>query len=236
MIKHGEVHTWIFDLDNRDQTNRNWEKILSAEETNRSKRYLTEKDRQRFTARRGLLRQLLSRYTNIQAAEIVYATNPYGKLSLPANPVKFNLSICQGRVIYAFALEMEVGVDLEQVRKLDEHEHMVGHWFSPDEQASLDCLAPELQVEAFYHVWTQKEAFIKAHGKGLSLPLKDFSVSVDPNLPGGLLSIRGGAGDVSKWKIYTHTPTAGWRAAVCARAEAEVEVHWNMNELAGSVV
>jgi 4'-phosphopantetheinyl transferase len=233
MIKQGEVHTWIFDLDTQDQTNRNWEKILSAEETNRSKRYFSEKDSRRFTARRGLLRQLLSRYTNIQAGEIVYATNPYGKLSLPANPLKFNLSVCQGRVIYAFALEMEVGVDLEQVRKLDEYEHMMGHWFSPDEQASLGCLAPELQMEAFYQVWTQKEAFIKAHGKGLSLPLKDFSVCVDPNQPGGLLSSMAVVEDVSDWKIYTHVPVSGWRAAVCVRSETEVEVFWNMAETAG---
>jgi len=225
----------LFDLDDPVQEFLGWEWFLSEDEIERSKRYRFEQDRRCFVARRGILRQLLGRYTGLVPAEIAYHLNPYGKLSLSSHPLQFNLSTCQNRFVIAFILEKPVGVDLELVHSFTELDRMAERWFSPVEQAGLSYLVPEFQMDAFFHIWTQKEAFIKAHGEGLSLPLQDFSVSVDPNLPGGLLSIRTGAEDVSAWKIYTHMPVAGWRVAVCVRADAEVEIRWNMTELADFV-
>ena len=174
-------------------------------------------------------------YTGLEPAELAYHTNPYGKLYLPSHPLKFNLSRSRNRAVFAFPLEKEIGVDIEQVHPLEKLDHMVKRWFSPTEQTGLFALAPEMQMDAFFHVWTQKDAFLKAHGEGLSHPLQDFSVSVDPNKPGGVLSIRDGAGDVSGWKMYTHVPSAGWRVAVCVRSNLDSEVFWYKPKLADFV-
>jgi 4'-phosphopantetheinyl transferase len=231
ILKPGEIHIWLFDLDDPNQDSSVWEGLLSVEEASCSKRYRFNQDRLRFVVRRGILRQLLADYTSLEPSAITYHTNPYGKLSLPSHPLKFNLSSCQNRVIFTFMLENELGVDLEQVRPLTELNQMVKHWFSPAEQASLFALAPDLHKEAFFHIWTQKEAFLKAHGEGLSLPLQDFSVSVNPKRPGGVLSIRNGTEEVSDWKMYTYELATGWRAAVCAETELNMDVLWHKPEL-----
>jgi 4'-phosphopantetheinyl transferase len=232
LLKPGEVHVWLFDLDDLGQGLPVWEQLLSEDEIWRSKRYHFEQDRQRFVARRGLLRQLLGHYCGTAPEEITYRTNQFGKLSMSSQPVHFNLSASQNRVAFAFTLGKEVGVDIEQVRLLPELDRMAEHWFSPAERVSLFALSPEMQLDAFYHVWTQKEAFIKAHGEGLSLPLQDFSVSVDPDLPGRLLSIRDDAEEVSVWKMDTGAPVSGWRIAVCFQTESEQEIRWYMPDIA----
>ncbi len=235
LLKPGEVHVWLFNLDHSSQAHPAWERLLSAEEATRSKRFLFDKDRLRFVARRGILRQLLGQYTGLDPAGFNYYTNPYGKLSLTSHPLSFNLSNSQNRTTIVFTLEKDVGVDIEQVRPLPELSRLVEYWFSPEERTGLSALAPAVQVEAFYHIWTQKEAFIKAHGEGLSWPLKDFSVSVDPSKPGRLLSINSGSDETSLWKMATYNHEADWRVAVCVWAEADTEVLWVMPELADFV-
>jgi 4'-phosphopantetheinyl transferase len=234
-LKPGEIHVWLFDLDDPCQTHPTWVQLLSAEEASRSKCFKFDKDRLRFVARRGILRQLLGRYIDMSPASITYQTNPYGKLSFPSHALSFNLSSSQDRLAFAFALEKEVGVDIEHVRPLPDLSRLVEYWFSPEECVSLATLAPADQLDAFYHVWTQKEAFIKAHGEGLTFPLKDFSVSVDPYKPGRLLSIKGGLDDASLWKIASYVLEAGWRVAVCVRAEADPKFLWYKPDLTNFV-
>lgn len=223
-IKPGEVHFWLFDMDEIPQAHISWKRILSAEEVSRSNRYIFEKDRHRFIARRCLLRLLLGRYSGLNPAEISYNTNAYGKPSLPSQPLSFNLSTSQNRVAFVFTLEKDIGVDIEQVRPLPDLSQLVELCFSLEEQSGLSALASNMQLESFFHIWTQKEAFIKAVGEGLNRPLKDFSVSVNPNKPGRLLSFKDNGDETSQWKMFTASLEEGWRAAVCVRAEVEPEI------------
>lgn len=234
-IKPGDVHVWVINLTDPGKDRATWDQLLSAEETDHSKHYKFDKDRLHFIARRGILRLLLGHYTGMDLAEINFRTNPYGKLSLPSHPLSFNLSFSLDRVAYVFTFEKDVGVDIEQVRPLPDLLHLVKSWFSLEEQVGLFALDPAIQVEAFFHIWTQKEAFTKAHGEGMSLPLKDFSVSIDPNKPGRLLAIKGGSEETSHWKMATNHLEAGCRVAMCVRAEAEPEILWTMKEEADFV-
>lgn len=227
-----DVHVWLFDLDPLSRACPAWERFLSAEEVDRAKRYKFEADRQRFIARRGILRLLLGRYLAEGPVSIGYRANPYGKLSLPSHPLAFNLSFSQDRVAFAFTLGKDIGVDIEQVHPLPDLLHLAESWFSPEERADLSALDPALQVKAFFHIWTQKEAFIKALGEGLSMSLKDFSVAVDPRRPGRLLSFKGGTEGTSHWKLACCNLQADWQAAVCVRAEAEPDIRWIMPKLA----
>jgi 4'-phosphopantetheinyl transferase len=232
ILKPVDVHVWMFNLDPLFQARPAWERLLSAEEDERSKRYQFDRDRQRFIARRGILRLLLGRYTAEHPANIIFRTNPYGKLSLPSHPLAFNLSFSQDRIAMAFTLERDIGVDIEQVHPLPNLFQLAENWLSPEERADLSALDPSSHVKAFFHIWTQKEAFLKAHGEGLSMSLKDFSVSADPGRPGRLLSLKGDTEGASHWKMACHNPQADWQVAVCVRAEAEPDIRWIMPELA----
>ena len=157
---------WLLALDPASPDRQDWEKLLSSEEVARSKRFILEMDRLLFTARRGILRQLLGQYCGIDPASIRYQANPHGKLSLPSSRISFNLSKSQNKVACVFTLEEEAGVDIEQVRPHADISSLAKQFFSPEEQAGLRGLGPEAQVDAFYHTWTQKEAFIKTLGEG----------------------------------------------------------------------
>jgi len=183
--------------------------VLSPHEQTLADRYIHEIDRNLFISRRAHLRWLLAAYLQIQPAEVEYCANVYGKLYLSSNDLWFNLSMSRNRVVYAFTREGEIGVDIEQEREIPEGLDLAQRWFSEGENAQLAALPHEKFQAAFFHVWTQKEAYIKARGEGLSIPLTSFCVSVDPHSPGGLLPAD------REWKLLTMIPDPGWRLAVC---------------------
>jgi 4'-phosphopantetheinyl transferase len=228
-IQPGEIHVWVFNLEGIDQSKYYWGLTLSEDELDRSKRYVFEKDRLRFTLGRGILRQLLSLYTGIDPAEIKYLTNPYGKLFLPSYSLSFNISKSFDRIAFAFSMEAEIGVDIEQIRPIPDLTSLMEFCFSPEERAELSIQTPAAQLEAFYHVWTQKEAFLKAQGTGLTMSLQDISVSVDPDKPGRLIKFKGG--DASLYQMISHVPEPGCRLAVCVQMKNKQKVKWLMPKL-----
>lgn len=231
-ISPDQTHVWVFDLGSPEHDYQFWEHFLSSEEIDRAEYYQFAADRLRFAARRGILRRLLGWYTGLDPAEIIYQVNPFGKLSLIKQTLAFNLSHSQDRIVFAFTLEKTVGVDIEQVRPLPHFSRMAEYWFSLEERASLSALPPALQLESFYHIWTQKEAYLKARGEGLSLSLKDFSVSADPNEPGKLLALRDAMDNACLWKMLNYIPETGWRVAVCVHSQADISAKWYAPALA----
>ncbi len=225
----GEIHIWLFNLESFNQDHIFWKRNLDEEEIARSNRYIFEPDRLRFLAGRDILRKLISRYTGIDPAEINYLTNPYGKLFLPFQPLSFNNSNSQDRIVFAFTMEEEIGVDIEHVRLIPDLSGLIDFCFSQEEKIELSFLPPASHLEAFYHVWTQKEAFLKAQSKGLTLSLQDFSVSVDPDKPGKLLNVKDS--DASLYQMISSIPESGYRVAVCARMKNKPKVHWTMPNL-----
>lgn len=220
------VHVWIIHLDGLDRVDPPWGRLLTVEEKERARKFRFKADRLRFLARRGMLRLLLTKYAGMPLEKVVYHANLHGKLSLPNSRISFNLSSSQDWVTYAFALDSDVGVDVEQVRPMPDMLRVAKHWFSLDEQIVFFNLPPRLQTEAFFHIWTQKEAFIKARGDGLAYPLKDFSVSVDPNQPARLLSIKNAPEECLAWQMLNDMFEGGWRVAVCIKMQVEPQVEW----------
>jgi len=229
LLRINEVHVWVFDLTDQDLNHYSWEQLLSQEEMDRSKGYQFDRDGRLFMAQRGILRKLISRYTGLDLAKINYDTNPYKKIFLPDHLLSFNISHSQNKIAFAFAMGKDIGVDIEQVRSLPDHIQLMEHWFSKDEKAGFSLLPKNSHLEAFYHVWTQKEAFIKAEGKGLVRNLQDFSVSVDPGKPAKMLKIKDG--DASLWNIVSDVRDPGWRIAVCVRSKKKQKVLWYKPEL-----
>lgn len=168
---------------------------LSGAELERAKAFKFSKDRQLYVAAHVFLRQVLSQYADVPANAWQFVCNAYGKPAV-ANAgygwLQFNLSHTQGAVACAVARNRQVGVDVEGAKPLLD---LPGLCRSVLSQAEADevLAAGDLAGPLFYRYWTLKEAYIKAQGMGLSLPLQQFSfvkstppywqLVCDPGLP-----------------------------------------------------
>jgi phosphopantetheinyl transferase len=94
----------------------------------------------------------------------------------------------------------------------------------------LDAV-PTFALSSDLRTWTQKEALIKALGTGLSLPLKDLSVSIDPRQPGRVLSIENASQESRAWKMTISAFDGSGRVAVCVRSETDQAVSWFKQDL-----
>jgi 4'-phosphopantetheinyl transferase len=159
--------------------------VLSPDEIARANRFHFEKDRAHFICCRTALRQLLGKYLGIPASEIQFRYSTNGKPQLEANlnprALQFNVSHSADLAAIAIGSEHRLGVDLEKIRIDVDIVSLSTRFFSLRERAELHALPEHLRVSAFFACWTRKEAFLKATGEGLSFPLENFSVSVQPD-------------------------------------------------------
>jgi 4'-phosphopantetheinyl transferase len=128
--------------------------------------------------------------------------------------LRFNLSHSQGLALFALVLDRNVGVDVEALRTLPNAEQIAERFFSPAERAAFRALPPDQRQLAFFRCWTQKEAFIKALGEGLSLALDRFDVSVSPHEAARLLRVDGDAERASRWVMQSLDPGPGFLGAL----------------------
>ena len=123
------------------------------------------------------------------------------------------------------------GFDMEALRPVPDAEQIVDRFMSPSERAEFHSLPGDQKPRAFFHCWTQKEAFIKAVGDGLSLPLDRFDVRVAPDKPAGLLRIDGDSESARHWLMQSLYPAPGFLGALaCDRPHALVLWEWNGSE------
>jgi 4'-phosphopantetheinyl transferase len=222
-LSKSELHVWVASL-NRPQVQLNqlWQR-LSSDEQARANRFYFERDRHHYIVARGLLRQLLGNYLQLPAAEIVFAYGEHGKPELAAvqagSGVQFNVSHAQGVVLLAFAHERAVGVDIEQVRPLDDAEQVAQRFFSAKEVGIFTAVPDPQKPQAFFNCWTRKEAFIKVIGEGLSCPLDSFDVSLKPGEPAQLLQVKGSAAAAAQWRLENLEPAIGYVGAVIAEGQ-----------------
>jgi 4'-phosphopantetheinyl transferase len=127
--------------------------------------------------------------------------------------IRFNASHSHGLAAFAFALDRELGIDVELIRADFGGEEIAQRFFSPDEVAELLSLPPETRAEAFFLCWTRKEAYIKARSQGLQIPLASFSVSLTPGRPEQLR-----AADTSRWHLRSFQPIEDYAGALVAEA------------------
>ncbi|MBV1893979.1 MAG: 4'-phosphopantetheinyl transferase superfamily protein [Ilumatobacteraceae bacterium] len=175
-----QLHLWIVPISG--PLDPSWvaanEVILSEEERGRHRRYRRASDRDLFLAAHAVVRHVLSRYASIPPGEWVFETNQYGRpeianLGVPRG-LRFNLSHTDGMIALIVHDEVDTGVDVERVGRLDDLHSVSKTVFADSERSDFLALSEADQTERFYRLWTLKEAFIKAKGMGLSLPLKDF--------------------------------------------------------------
>jgi len=185
--------------------------LLNEEELKRADRYYFPKHRRRFTVARATLRLILGKYVNTDPRELIFATNAYGKPSLVNAPaLQFNLSHSNDTALLAIGQTHPLGVDLEFFAARP-YEGIGSHMFSPNENHALKNTPPSLKPLTFFHIWAQKEAFIKACGLGLSYPTQTFDVSPFPSTEDALWDPQ----HHIPWKITTFMPKPTCCAALC---------------------
>lgn len=226
LLPQNEIHVWKATKHTSMPALHQWEQWLSLDERARAQKFFFEKDRRQFTIARGGLRKLLGLYLDIAPGAVRFQYNAYGKpaLDLPEHPLgtrlQFNVSHSHELILYAFVLDRAVGVDVEYMRSDIEHEALAASNFSPYEQQALQRLPAHLRLEGFYNCWTRKEAYIKARGQGLSLPLTLFDVNLAPGQPAALIDSREGPQERGRWSMRSLAPENNYAGALAVEGHA----------------
>lgn len=154
--------------------------LLDTTEIERAQRFRFPNHRDHYIIGRGILRQILSLYTNVPPAEIKISYGAHGKPYLAENPLnlQFNLSHSNEMAMYGLTVNKEIGVDIQKMEPIF-RENIAKRFFSLDEYANLLKQADDKKITGFYRLWAAKEAFIKALGSGLfKLP---HAFAMDPD-------------------------------------------------------
>jgi len=198
---------WM-DLDLDEPACARFAAMLSSEERRRAERLQFTVDRRRYAVRRGRLRELLGRHLDCDPRDVPITCNAFGKPRVEGTDVRFNLSHSRGIAMFAFTRGAEIGCDIEWQDPRVDIMKVAETFFARREVASLRSLPERQQKAGFFNCWTRKEAFVKARGGGLSLPLDAFEVSLRPDAAAAFLS--GGAG----WSMQAFRPREGFHAAI----------------------
>jgi 4'-phosphopantetheinyl transferase len=215
------IRVWRVHLDRPPSRSERLEQLLSSDEMDRARRFHFDRDRRRFTIARGALRTILGGYLQMNPMSIVFDYEPQGKpfLAPAASSIRFNVAHSGELALIAVSREREVGVDVELMRSLTGAEQIPELFFSPREAAIFRSLPHDLAEPAFFACWTRKEAYIKARGGGLSIPLDCFDVSLEPGKPAALLEVRDDPIEVSRWGMVELQPASGYAGALVVQGK-----------------
>lgn len=164
--------------------------LLSEDEIQRANRFHFPEHRRRFVVARGMLRELLGQYLNLDPMQVQFEYSSHGKPRIQGeSSLKFNLSHSQDLVLYGFTLEREIGVDLEYLRPLENASQLAQRFFCPREYEVIRTLDLENQKKVFFKAWTAKEAYLKAIGAGISGGLDQVELELSLDEPVKLRSL-----------------------------------------------
>jgi len=182
--------------------------LLTIPERARANRYRFADDRRRSIVARAATRRFIGRYLNADPATLIFDEEEFGKPVLRGRAVEFNASHSGDLVALAFSTETAVGVDVERRRQLTDTLALARRYFSAEEVSIVERAADH--GEAFFAIWTAKEAIVKASGKGIGTgDLHGFTVPFrDPEL----------RPVIDGWSVAAIDPNRdGYYAAVAAR-------------------
>lgn len=213
------VHLWRLNLEAVGDTVELSRPVLSGDEQKRAARFHHALDRKCFVATRSALRQILAAYLKADPKFLSFTYSEKEKPSL-AGPeaqsgLEFNVSHSGSLSLLAFAHGRMIGVDVERTDRAIDTAAIAARFFSETEQKQLASLPTEQRTDAFFRCWTRKEAYIKATGKGLSLPLRQFDVSMAPRDGNALLATRPDPLERTRWSMRDIAVPAGYAAALC---------------------
>jgi len=206
-----EVCAWTVELDLPLEVTGALYGLLSDDERHRLTRFKFERDRRRYIVAHGALRDLLGHYLGIPPTQVRFVTSPFGKPAISpevGTGLTFNLSHSEGLALIGVAGNADIGVDVENVRVGMDCLEVAHHWFSAAEALELQRMPKGVRRQAFFDLWTRKEAWAKGRGEGLAMPEPIF-----------------GSGPEAAWSLFTVRPAPGYIGAVAIRGDG-----WQLRE------
>jgi 4'-phosphopantetheinyl transferase len=217
----GTITCWIVDLQQPAERVTALTEVLAVDERQRAARFVFARDRRRFVVTRACLRDLLGRACDRPTAAIRFEYGVHGKPSLAPDlggpTLHFSVSHSGDLALIVLAPDRPLGVDLEAVRSLPDLHDIAARYFTAAEASAIIGMPAQEERElAFFLCWTRKEAFVKALGDGLTLPLDRVRVSCRPGEPARILDIDGSPA-AAEWSIYDLRPAPGFVGAAVMR-------------------
>lgn len=211
----GEIHLYVISVAELQQDETLLTSYINDDEDARARRFINPQHGRQYRNVRGMLRRLLSRYLDTAPEVIEFSYAEHGKPSLKNNSkFHFNLSHSRDMAAYAFSRDLEMGVDIEFMRPQKRLQGMIQHIGSAKEQTELKSL-PEAEVlDAFYRLWTRKEAFIKAVGRGLGMGLRSIQIGIDES--DSPLAVEYKNEILPEWFVQDIKPPQDYKLALCA--------------------
>ena len=202
-LVEGALHVWQVNLDRSEDELATLAELLSVDERERAGRFHFARDREHYIAGRAILRSILARYLDQAARELVFSYGLRGKPALSGVTLQFNLAHSGGVAVIALAREHSVGIDIEQIRIVPNWEGVTNSFFSALERGAIQSVPSIDRLFAFFTCWTRKEAYLKATGDGIGVPLDSFDVSVIPDSLPRLLRVQNAPEETSRWHFHT---------------------------------
>lgn len=205
------VDIWRGRTDSLEDSAEYWQ-LLSDAERDKAERLINAQVRVRYISARGLLRKVLAAYLTCDPGRLQFALGAHGKPYLPGKAIYFNLSHSRDSVLLAVSNLEDVGVDIEAVKPRKSMLEMARRCFSEKEFTAWLLLSPPERISAFFRLWTIKEAFVKAVGRGLAVGLERCEIDIRDY--GRFLAVPEEYGDASTWKIVELACDVGFSAAL----------------------
>jgi 4'-phosphopantetheinyl transferase len=191
--------------------------LLSAEERARAARFHAVDHAHRFVVAHARVRQQLGGLLGVEPAGLSFASGAHGKPRIAGKEgqarLEFNLSHSGALGLVGWAWQRAIGVDIEFWRPMSDEAALVRRFFSAAEIAAYEQLEPHARTPAFFNCWTRKEAYVKAVGRGLGLPLDSFDVSLGDGADARLLRASAIGDDGRSWSLAALRPGIAVSAA-----------------------
>ena len=224
IIQPGTIHVWATRLEASPDAVARAARTLSPDERARAARFRGQHLERRFVVSRAAVRRVLARYRGEDPAAIAFELGPHGKPLLSGDEPPFSVSHSGDVAVIAVSGAGPVGVDVEEVRLIPELEQLAARTFARDEAATLAALPAADRANAFFRIWTAKEAYVKALGVGLAMPLDAFTVTAVTAITtvtvqrAAPVAARGDAARFGAWWTRHFEPFRGFIGAVATSA------------------
>ncbi len=213
-----DVHVWSALLDSPGETLQLLVQTLDSDERKRADRFYFEQDRTRFVVSHGLLRIILASYLNIEPDKLQFSYTSNGKPYLIQKfndkELQFSLAHSHELALFALTFDRRIGVDIEKIYNFAETDQLANRILSRQEKAELRKHHPNEKLETLFRYWTCKEAYAKATGEGLALPVEEIHTSLVPGSMARLISIKRSVREASRWSLQELHPVPGFAAAL----------------------
>ena len=210
--------------------------LTVSSEHARARDYAFDTDRHRHLAGRALIRLALSRRYGCAPRALSITEGPHGKPRLKlspndATPLHFNVAHTDDVVVAASSETHPVGIDVEPTRREADTEALSQRVLTAAERQWWRTRPESHRRAAFLHLWTCKEAFLKATGHGLQRAPHTIECTFDGNTVQTLTDAEGyrpasQQDSAAQWAVRSFSASKGIAGALVRKHSLSSPLAW----------